>query len=586
MEGKLRSKTFLISLIIFLIGFVSTSIAQEVVGAGLRYFKRTITYYDMALIANPTIKNLPSDFARRYLASVIASKIVLPRFFWESLPEVTILKFSEVAKTKRYQSVEKISEDVQKYLAPELVKILDINKEIKALQLVSEADRNRFIATKAKALGIDAEKLERVMNSGYIAIPFIDEFTFKRDTIKVIEDKKEVRIPGIKVELMGGLAFFRVNFVNNEYSIKFSYEVRDEGSGFVAEDAKTVLSPVDSAFIIASKRIALSFEVAVREIFKLSAPIISAGFNYVWFDLGKREGILVDDGFDVFEFVETPDGQMVPQNVGFVRVTKVADNTKTKSASTAQIIIGSLFGSKRIVRGMFVEERPRFPFDIVLGLNAYPVKLGAVKANISNFGVPGTQLPDNDTLEVKKEGLLAYTGRINLNINVGRYSGVPQFWFTMDANVGVLPVDIKFFGNDVKSAIFGSLNLGFMRKFYFRRLALTFELKSGLSNFKFDTKVKIGSDSVEYALSPRNWVFGIGPGVGFEFVINPDVNIGGKVLYWYTKTSDEWSFLRKVGDEEKRWKINLSSAHMRGFAYQVYLNVSIKNFAEVRKFEK
>ncbi len=571
---------------LFMFGFVSTSVAQEVVGAGPRYFKRTITYYDMALIASPTIKNLPSDFTRKYLASVIASKIVLPRFFWESLPEVTILKFSEVAKTKRYRSVEEISEDVQKYLAPELVKILDINKEIKALQLVSEADRSKFISTKAKTLGIDAEKLEKVMNSGYIAVPFIDKFTFKRDTIKVTRDKKEVRIPGIKVELGGGLAFFRVNFANNEYSIKFSYEVRDNGDGFVAEGVKTALSIIDSASMLASNEIAVSFELAVREIFKLSAPIVSARFNYVWFDLGRREGILVDDGFDVFEFVETPDGRMVPQNVGFVRVTKVADNTRRKNASEAQIIIGSLFGSKRIARGMFVEERPRFPFDIVFGLNAYPVKLGAGMVKFGDFRIAGLQLPDNDTLEIKKERLLAYTGRVNLNINIGRYSGVPQLWLTMDANVGVLPVDIKFFGNDVKSAIYGSLNLGFMRKFYFRRLALTFELKSGLSNFKFDTKVKSGSDSVEYALSLRNWVFGIGPGVGFEFVINPDVNIGGKVLYWYTGTSNEWSFLRKVGDDEKRWKIKFSSVHMRGFAYQVYLNVSIKNFAKVRKFEK
>lgn len=571
---------------IFSVYFISISISQEVVGTGPRYFKRTIAYYDMALVANPTIRDLPSNFARKYLASAIAKKIVLPRFFWESLPEVTILKFSEVAKMKRYQSVEEISEDVQRYLAPELVKILDLNKEIKALQLVSEADRNRFISTKAKALGIDAEKLERVMNSGYIAIPFIDKFTFKRDTVKVLKDKKEVQIPGIKVELGGGLAFFRVNFVNNEYSIKFAYEVRDNGDGFVSEGAKTVFSLIDSAFMLASDEIAVSFGVAVREIFKLSAPIVSAGFNSVWFDLGRREGVYVDDGFDVFEFVETSDGRTEPQNVGFVRVTKVADNTRRRNASKAQIIIGSLFGSERIASGMFVEERPRFPFDIVFGFNAYPLKLSAGSWNVSNFGIPKTQLPNNDTLEIKKEKLLAYTGRINLNINFGRYFDVPQLWFTMDANVGVLPIDVKFFGSDVKSALFGSFNFGLMKKLYFRRLALTFELKSGFSNFKFDTKVKVESDSVEYALSLRNWVFGVGPGVGFEFVINPDINIGGKVLYWFTGTYDEWSFLKKIGDDEKRWQIKLPPANMKGLAYQVYLNLSIKNFAKVRKLEK
>ncbi len=569
---------------IFSLCFISFSISQEVVGAGPRYFKKTITYYDMALIADSGITSLPSDFTRRYLSLAVALNIVLPRFFWESLPEVTILKFSEVAKMKRYRSVEEISEDVQKYLAPELVKILDLNKEIKALQLVSEADRNRFISDKAKTLGIDAEKLEKVMNSGYIAIPFISKFTSKRDTIEVFEDKKKVRVPGIRVNLEGGLAFFRVNFVNNEYSVKLAYEVKDNGSGFAA---KGITSPIDSASVEAINKVVLSFSVAVKEIFKLSAPIISAGFNSVWFDLGKREGIYVDDGFDVFEFVETSDGRMEPRNVGFVRVTEVADNTRRRNASKAQIIIGSMFGSERIVSGMFVEERPRFPFDIVFGFGVYPVKLTAGDWKFSEFReLSSVRLPDNDTLKIKKGKLLAYAARINLNNNIGRYSGVPQLWSTIDANVGILPVDIKFFGNDVKFALFGSFNLGLLKKLYFRRLALTFELKGGISNFEFGTDIKEGSDSVRYALSLRNWAFGMGPGVGFEFVINPDINIGGKVLYWFTGTSEEWSFLRKVGDDEKRWKIKFSSVHMRGFVYQVYLNVSIKNFAKVRKLEK
>lgn len=555
---------------LIVVGLVSNSVAQEVVGAGPRYFKRTIAYYDMALIANSAIANLPSDFTRRYFASAIAREIKLPRFFWESLPEIT--NFSEVAKTKKYQSIEEINDDVQRYLAPELIKILDINKEIKAFQLVSEADRNQFISTKAKTLGIDAEKLEKVMNSGYVAIPFISKFTFKRDTAKVFKDKKEVRIPGVKVELEGGLALFRVNFINNEYSVKLTHEVKDNGSGFVAEG---ITSPVDSASAIASNEAVFGFSVAVREIFKLGAPIISAGFNSVWFDLGKREGISIDDGFDVFEFVETSGGKIEPKNVGFVRVTQVADNIKMRSASKAQIIIGSLFGRERIVEGMFVKERPRFPFDIVLGLSTSPVKFsfpakfsdGKIPLSDSEFKIPRSQLPGNDTLEIRRSQLLAYTGRVNLNFNLGNIgiSNVPQFWFTMDANVGILPVDIKFFGNDVKSAIFGSFNIGFMRKFYFRRLALTFELKSGLSNFEFNTKFKKGgSDTVEYALSLRNWMLGIGPGVGFEFVVNPDINIGGKVLYWYTGTAEEWSFLRKVGDNEERWKIKLERSWVSG----------------------
>ncbi len=561
--------------------FTFTLFAQ--IPEGQRYFKRTIAYYDGVIIVDTSVVKPPSDVALSYFVKLVSTQIKLPRFFWESLPDATVSEFSKLARGKRYKNFDEMIKDVERYLAPEFVKILDINKEIRALQLVSEADRNKFISTKAKSLGIDAEKLERVMNSGYIVIPFVDKFTSKRDTITVEEKGRERRIPGVKVYLQAGIAFLRVNFSNNEYSLKFSYEMKDEDDAFVSSEIKSSLSPVDSAFMLASKNVVLSFELAIREIFKLSAPILSAGFNFVMFDLGKREGILVDDGFDVFEFVQMPDGQIKAKNIGFVRVTQVADNRKRRVPSRGQIIIGSLFGSGKIVEGMFVEERPRFPFDFAFGGSSYPVKLQSgefkISTQVRNLGL------QNDTLIIKKEKLLAYTGRFSINKNFGRYYGISQFWLVMSASIGVLPVDIKFFGNDVKTAIFGAFDFGLMKKFYFRRLALTFELRGGISNFKFSTKVKSEKDTVEYALSLRNWLWGVGPGAGLELVINPDVNIGARVSYWFTGKTNEWSFLKKVGDDEKRWKINISAANMRGLVYQVYLNISIKNFAKVRKFE-
>ncbi|MEN3039451.1 MAG: hypothetical protein ABDI07_09955, partial [Candidatus Kryptonium sp.] len=189
-------------------------------------------------------------------------------------------------------------------LAPEIVKILDINKEIRALSLVTEAERNSFIATKAKSLGISAEKVERVMNSGYVVVPFIEKYRASKDTIIVIEKNKrkerKVKVPIVRVELQGGLTFFRVIFQENQYFVKpeFAIVPKEEGKSFSEIRGGDVAVAEDSAFMKSAYDVVMNFEVTIRNVFKLYTPIAEVSFNRVSFPLGKREGIGIDDGFD------------------------------------------------------------------------------------------------------------------------------------------------------------------------------------------------------------------------------------------------------------------------------------------------
>ena len=549
-----------------------------------KYFKKTISFLDYSAIVSKDIVVNPSDLIRKRLAELISTQINLPRFYWESLPETTVSKFKQVVSEKAYSSLNELSSDVQVYIVPEIVRILDINKEMKALSLVSEADRERFISTKAKTFGIDARKIERVMNSGYIVIPFIDMARVVRDTIVEKKKGREVRIPGVRATINGGMAIYRVKFENNQYSIIFSYEVRAKSpsNAFVSVvDYKGNISPQDSAFMFAVPGLVSSFDMALREIFKLSAPVVEASFNSVKFDLGKREGVLIDDGFDIYEFVETITGEIKKRNVGFVRVSNVADNRYKKEYSSAQIIIGSIFGSGVIQKGMLAEERPRFPFDFVFGLSAFPVKVSSV--DFYNFPLSAGVM---DTVKIKKVSPFAYVGHFDINVNFGKAINKSQLWFILSANVGVLPLDVNFFGNDVKSGLYGNFSIGLMKKIYFRRLSVAFESRVGVANFKFSAKESSNRDTIEYALSLRKWLLQGGVGTGIEFVINPDLNIGVKGLYLISEKIDEWTFLKKVGDDEKRWKVRFGSpVSMSGFSFKVYFNISIKNFARVRKFE-
>jgi hypothetical protein len=73
-------------------------------------------------------------------------------------------------------------------------------------------------------------------------------------------------------------------------------------------------------------------------------------------------------------------------------------------------------------------------------------------------------------------------------------------------------LDVNFFGNDVKSGLYGNFSIGLMKKVYFRRLSVAFESRVGVANFKFSAKESSGRDTIEYALSPREMVIAWGCG--------------------------------------------------------------------------
>lgn len=587
-------KSFLIILLSSISAILSNLNSQELgrVGSEMlfgKYFAKTIAYYDKAVLIGEMLK-VPSERKQKYFAFLLERQIKLPRFYWESLPVEVVSNFTEVCSHKKYGSVDELKKDVEHYLAPELIKILDINKEIRALELVTEAERNSFIATKAKSLGISAEKVERIMNSGYVVVPFIEKYATSKDTIvKTVEvdgKRKEIRVPAIKVALQGGLVFFKVNFKDNQYSVKPDFAIDKDGESIFEIKGGNEAAAEDTAFMNVVSSVIYGFELTMRNIFKLYAPISEVGFNSVSFPLGKKEGIKIDDGFDVVEMVEQPNEGIKLRRVGFVRVTRVADNTRRSRFSRAQIIIGGVFWG-RLERGMMVEERPRFPFDFVFAGYLSPVGIEVGKFGLRSKVDDMLRGVDNDTLEIKSVGKFAYTGRFNFNLNLSNIGNLqsPQIWLILGVSFGAIPLKAKFFDKDVKAAVFGSFNLSLMKKFYFRRLALAFESGVSLSNFEFSIEKKIDSDSVKYALSPSKWFFGGVAGAGFEFVLSPDVNIGGKAYYQITPKTNEWSFLRKVGDNEKRRAIRLNSVSLSGFAFQFYINISIKNFARVKKFK-
>jgi len=185
-------KMIIILLAIFLTNSIVT-IAQPT-----RYARKSIAYIDALLYSQQT--NFLDKEDENYYLRKIHDGIRLARFDYNTLPDKVQANFKKDMQKKGDISEEKITQLLERTIVPEIIKILDLEKEIRAKNLITESQRNSFIALKAKEMGITATQLEQVMNSSFLYVPFLSKYKTKKD-----KDKKT-----LSVSLAGGLIWYQV----------------------------------------------------------------------------------------------------------------------------------------------------------------------------------------------------------------------------------------------------------------------------------------------------------------------------------------------------------------------------------------
>lgn len=87
-------------------------------------------------------------------------------------------------------TIEQVKEIIDKNFAPMIIKILEIEKEMRTKEFVNRLERKNFLTTKAKEIGITADDLEKIMNAAYVIIAYIDKYEEKES--KVYEKSKDL----------------------------------------------------------------------------------------------------------------------------------------------------------------------------------------------------------------------------------------------------------------------------------------------------------------------------------------------------------------------------------------------------------
>ncbi|MDP8218470.1 MAG: hypothetical protein P9M03_07070, partial [Candidatus Theseobacter exili] len=507
-----------------------------------RYTRKSISYVDVLLVTKKGISL--SDKNEKFFLSAIHDGVKIARFDYNPLPEKVQSSFRRRLSRRSYSESE-IGELINETIVPELVKILDIQKEIRARNLVTEVQRNSFIVLKSKEMGITAAQLEQVMNSSYLYVPFLSKYKVEKGKGKKDKNKKD-----ISVSIKGGLIWYHLIADDNPRLEKI-VAVRAEGNASAEKGKKYSfsgrnLSAEDYAFISAAQTLVMNLQVRTREIdmFKLQSPIAEVVKRTIRFPLGKAEGIKMDEPFFVGEWVESNDGKIRFEKSGFVRVGTVTDN----KTSVGQLSSAWAVKKGDWVRGMMIIEHPRLGIDISVKPRWFDVKIEEGGFQSENFavgfenfsgGIPGVDLDfqcNIASLTKKRQTFLVFGGTGAVIPVKSRVCSRQEVFNLFD----IFSIDIESEQENNFATYFNGY-IGYMRKFYFGPLALHSEALFGLQG------ISVGGKYNDENVSIVNIGFGGRVNIGLEYAVNIDCNVGVFAGYniftpmnlWYVKYNDK-----------------------------------------------
>ncbi|PIS29321.1 MAG: hypothetical protein COT43_04065, partial [Candidatus Marinimicrobia bacterium CG08_land_8_20_14_0_20_45_22] len=120
-----------------------------------KYVRKSVAFVDVLMITDSNIRLMGEN--ERFLLNAIHESIRISRFDYNPLPGAVQSTFKMNLRAKGMVGDDQIAAVIREIIAPEIIKYLDVSKELRAQNLVSEVQKNMFIAVKAKELGVTAE---------------------------------------------------------------------------------------------------------------------------------------------------------------------------------------------------------------------------------------------------------------------------------------------------------------------------------------------------------------------------------------------------------------------------------------------
>jgi hypothetical protein len=514
-------------LLFFLCFFFSNADSQT-----RQYERKSVTSLGAVLF-----KTTPAPELVTLINNRLKAHLEVSRFDYNALSGDAASEFVRKANATDLSS-ENIQRVLEETIVPKITRAVNAVAEERAKGNLTEEDIARAAVDKMKGSGLTAEDIKNVMNSAYLYLPIVTDWNAD-DSSSAVE---------------GYVAWYRIRQNKGNATIEKLKEAstiqKGNGSGNPTESYRLKNRSVNGtefAKIIAINTWAKNLAVAMKNIsaFQLGGEVKNVDGNIVEVNLGKKEGVGLDDGYDVLEDIEDSKGNIVSQNIGFVRADKVADNiTDNSQHSRFKKYIGGAFE-----RGIIIRERARLGIDI-----AFKVKQSTIKIP-KELTVPFTMGRDinNNFVYPWKEDVTSSVGIVaSFALNIAKMTQVRQLFFDVDVFLGTVsasqntPDDVVLFPYEPSlSTLYGNIYTGITDKFWFGRMNLAISAKVG-GDVLWLTDTKAVENSFEEL---RIIALGAQFGAGFEYLVSPDWIFNMNVSYKIAEEPAKYEL--KIKGEDK-----------------------------------
>ena len=517
------------------------------------------------------LKNLDETY-EKYVNEYIKA----PRFDYNNLPQSILNNFYR--QTLSASDLDGIERALEETVIQEIVKILndpDVQKN-RALALKDESDFQSFAATKAKSHGITTDELIVLMNSAYIYLPFI---TYSKPSRLVLIYERVFDRYKHKVE--GGIIWWNINVDGDgKTTIKKIITVEGEGiatrqrgllvflGDFMQATGLTRGNPADSytpeiimkeLYNKATKYFIQNLSIHMQEFadfIRLSGQIVETGGKNYNVEIGKKEGLKLDQGFNVVELYEDG-GLMKAKKIGFGRVIKIGDNTNNpKNYSVVKHKIG-----KTASEGSILTERPGV--GSVWGIKYGQSSINVPKdifSHISQYGFDSAQIFNDDITTGSNTALFR-------SFNISSDLTGPQTFFNLE--LGRMVTDKSNFNKEIVKDDFKISSTyfytGIAKKFDLSRGYVGIGLDVGFESFGIGGKMYVETGYSEpapgeFTLFFHDFYWSTKLSTEYEFLITPDLsfNIGMSMKKAYRDSLPDmelWDYVNKIDGYSTNWNV-------------------------------
>lgn len=237
-------------------------------------------------------------------------------------------------------------------------------------------------------------------------------------------------------------------------------------------------------------------------------------------DVGDREGVYLDQGYEIFETLMDEKGNRSSIRKGFVRVNSVAANQQKMDALSSAYPVsfgGFDIGMSAVAHDQLIDIvlRPEFSF------------LTIPQASINSF--LGANL-------VSGSATASYNLHASLLVNMARTIGIPQFFLGIDGGIGIINVGLNSGQQtqqgsntpiSINQPMMYEASLLALKKFWFGGLAGFVEANVGINSVSISGQF----GGTEWSLNYGSLLLAAGAKAGLEVALSPDMILGFEAGY-------------------------------------------------------